>query len=47
MTKLPTSFRLSERTLARLAKLAKMDEVSQAAVLERLVREECDRYGIR
>ncbi len=47
MPKPPTSFRLSEKTQKRLDRLAKLDETSRVAVIERLVREEAERLGIR
>jgi predicted transcriptional regulator len=47
MVKPPTSFRLSDKTQKRLEKIAKKDETSKAAVLERLIREESDKLGIK
>lgn len=47
MTKHPTSFRLSEPTLTRLAKLAERWETTLTAALERAVRDAATREGVK
>jgi hypothetical protein len=46
MDKLPTSFRLTEKAVALLARIAVEQGISQSAVLEMLIRDDAQKKGI-